>query len=48
MYNKQLIERITELFQQKVQAKTGWGRNEVLDLHKNAVIEAVLELVDKQ
>lgn len=48
MYNKQLIERIDELFQQKLQTKTNWGRNEVLALYKDAKVEALLELVDKQ
>ena len=43
--NKKLIERITELFTQKLQAKTGWGRNDVLALHKEAVSEAILELL---
>jgi len=43
--NKKLIERITELFTQKLQTKTGWGRNEVLVLHKEAVTEAILELL---
>lgn len=48
MYNKQLLERINELFQQKLQVKTGWGRNEVLALLKDSQIEALSELVDKQ
>jgi len=43
--NKKLIERITELFTQKLQVKTGWGRNDVLALHKEAVSEAILELI---
>jgi len=43
--NKKLLERITELFTQKLQAKTGWGRNEVLALHKEAMSEAVMELL---
>ena len=41
--NKKLIERITELFTQKLQSKTGWGRNEILALHAAAVAEAVME-----
>lgn len=41
--NKKLIERITELFTQKLQTKTGWGRTEVLALHAEAVTEALLE-----
>jgi hypothetical protein len=45
--NKELLKRIEEIFTQKLQAKTGWGRNEVLAAYKDAVTEAVLELVDK-
>lgn len=41
--NKQLIIRISELFAEKLSAKTGWGKNEVLQLHKDAINEAILE-----
>jgi hypothetical protein len=44
--NKKLIQRIEEIFEKKLQAKTGWGRNEILALHKEAVTEALLELID--
>lgn len=45
--NKELLKRIEEIFTQKLQAKTGWGRNEILAAYKDAVNEAVLELVDR-
>lgn len=41
--NKQLLQRIEELFAEKLQAKTGWGRNEVLAAYKDAVREALME-----
>lgn len=41
--NKKLIERITEIFTEKLQLKTGWGRNDVLAAYKEAVNEAILE-----
>lgn len=41
--NKQLLQRIEELFAQKLQAKTGWGRNEVLAAYRDAVREALME-----
>lgn len=44
--NKKLLARIEELFTQKLQAKTGWGRNEIIALYKEAVSEAVLEMLD--
>ena len=44
--NKQLLKRIEEIFTEKLQAKTGWGKNEILILYKEAVNEAVLETLD--
>jgi hypothetical protein len=41
--NKQLLARIKELFTEKLQAKTGWGRNEVLAAYNAAVQEALME-----
>lgn len=41
--NKQLLARIKELFTEKLQAKTGWGRNEVLAAYNTAVQEALME-----
>lgn len=46
-YNKQLLTRIQEIFHSKLQAKTGWGKNEVIQLHTESINEAVLELLDK-
>ena len=40
---KQLLKRIDELFAAKLQAKTGWGRNEVLQAYNDAVQEALME-----
>lgn len=48
MYNKQLIERIEEIFTQKLEAKTGWGRNEIKLAFKDAVMQASLELIDEK
>ena len=44
--NKKLLARIEELFTLKLPAKTGWGRNEVLALYKEAVSEAILEMLE--
>jgi hypothetical protein len=44
--NKRLIRRIEEIFTEKLQSKTGWGRNAVLDLYKESVNEAILETLD--
>jgi hypothetical protein len=45
--NKALIERIEEIFKEKLQVKTGFGRNEILILYKDSVNQAVLEFIDK-
>ena len=44
--NKKLIDRIAELFEEKLQEKTGWGRNDVLKIYREAVNEAILEMLD--
>jgi len=44
--NKKLIERIGELFEAKLQERTGWGRNDVLKIYREAVNEAILEMLD--
>ena len=43
---KQLLKRIDELFAAKLQAKTGWGRNEVLAHYRDAVSEALMECME--
>jgi hypothetical protein len=45
--NKELLKRIKELFQQKLQAKTGWGRNEIMVEYSDAVNEAIVELLSE-
>ncbi len=44
--NKKLLKRIDEIFEQKLQEKTGWGRNDVLKIYREAVNEAILEMLD--
>jgi len=45
--NRKLLLRIEELFAAKLQSKTGWGRNEILSVYKDAVNEALLETLDQ-
>lgn len=47
MKAKDIIMRVQELFEKKLSAKTGWGRNEIMELHRQAVNEALLEALDK-
>ena len=44
--NKKLLKRIDEIFELKLQEKTGWGRNDVLKAYREAVNEAILEMLD--
>ena len=47
MKTKELLKRIEEIFNQKLQTKTGWGRNELSQLYTQSVNEALMELADK-
>lgn len=44
--NKELLIRIEQIFNQKLEAKTSWGRNDVKDIYKQAVNEALMELLN--
>jgi hypothetical protein len=44
---KEIIQRISDLFQQRLQAKTGWGKDQVLSLYKDCVIEVLAEFADE-
>jgi len=46
--NKKLLKRIEEIFTEKLQVKTGWGKNDVLNVYKESVNEAILELLDNE
>jgi len=43
MNTKELLKRIEEVFAQKLQVKTGWGRNEVMASYKESVSETLME-----
>lgn len=44
--NKKLIELIKRNFRNRMAAKTGWGRNEIIAEFDAAISESVLELLD--
>ena len=44
--NKKLLSYIEEIFTQKLQVKTGWGRNEILSAYKESVNEALITIID--
>ena len=45
--NKELIDLIRIKFHEKLQLRTGWGRNDVMVAYDQAVSEATLEMLDK-
>lgn len=46
MNKKELLDRIYELFEERLQRKTGWGRNEILEEYKQAKLQALMEALD--
>ena len=46
MKTKDLLKRIEEIFHEKLQTKTGWGRNEITSIYQTSVNEALIELTD--
>lgn len=46
MKTKDLLLRIEEIFNEKLQSKTGWGRNEIANIYQASVNEALMELAD--
>jgi hypothetical protein len=38
---KEILAEIQELFDSRLQKKTGWGKNEVMELYKQCVIEVL-------
>jgi hypothetical protein len=43
-----LIRRVEWIFSQKLNAKTGWGRNEIKKIFKESVNQAFLEIWDNE
>ncbi|MBT9138987.1 MAG: hypothetical protein DDT31_01567 [Syntrophomonadaceae bacterium] len=41
-----LLQRIEEIFTEKLSRKTGWGKNEVLVAYRDSVKEALIEMID--
>ena len=45
--NRKLLLKIQDIFHAKLQAKTGWGRNEIMDIYRDSVNEALVEMMDE-
>ena len=37
------MKRLSEIFEQRLQEKTGWGRNEIIELHRQCVVQVLYE-----
>jgi hypothetical protein len=46
--NQRFVQILREKFEQGLQAKTGWGRNEVLSLFESCLTNAALQLYDEE
>lgn len=47
MTTKDLLKQIERNFHEKLQEKTGWGRNEVISLYKDATNEVLADTIDE-
>ncbi len=45
-FNTHLLQRIEQLFTERINKKNGWGKNELLVEYKSAQIQALAEHVD--
>lgn len=43
MKTKKIVFEIKERFEAALQSKTGWGKNDVIKLYHNIVIEVLVE-----
>ena len=47
MKTSEILKQIDDLFNEKLEAKTGWGKNEVKDLYRSSVNEVLMIIADK-
>ena len=43
----EILENIENSFHEKLETKTGWGKNEIKDVYKSAVIGVLAEIAEK-
>jgi hypothetical protein len=47
MTRRDVLKSMGKIFEEKLQRKTGWGRNEVLSIFKESIIEALVDNLDE-
>lgn len=45
--NKEIFDKITALFEAKLGAKTGWGKNDIIALYKDCTNEVVMQALNE-
>ena len=45
--NQKLFDIIQTIFYEKLESKTGWGKNEIKHLYAQSVAEAALQMIDQ-
>ena len=48
MSTKELLKLIDEKFETKLQERTGWGKNDVINAYRQCVNEVILESMDRK
>jgi hypothetical protein len=43
---KEFISKLDQRFASKIEAKTGWGKNEVIEAFRHAVTETLIDSID--
>lgn len=47
MKTSELLKKIEQAFGEKLEEKTGWGRNEVKSIYQSVVNEVLIQIADK-
>ncbi len=47
MKTSELLKAIDKAFEEKLEEKTGWGRNEIKAAYRSVVIETLMAIADK-
>ena len=46
--NKEILDRIQQLFFSKLEDKTGWGKNDIKALYKDCVLEVLKDYLNER
>ena len=43
---KDIFRRLEEIFEEKINKKTGWGKNEIMKAYREAVQGVLIEIIE--